>query len=503
MRISVQVYPNRELRVIVGPDRPVREVPSPPKGLLPPSGVEGLAPPKQRAESGTGTLDISSELKTDYLRVRSGYGQLGGVTQFGVNARRTLMRAGGVFDLEKIRPQEVMFLTGTLPGGTVLAKTAIAAWSSWLVNGLKAWISKYCSDSYSLYVWELQERGALHIHYAVHVPDPGARIRLYFGFHRWWVARMHLLSSQSGVDVFEWANGRGSWKDRPDVVQARAEVCRKSPSRYLAKYASKPTGKAVRASADGCMEVFAPVRWWGVSRPLMRALRKYSHEHTMTGLTRSQARGIAERLESLLCSEHYSTGGAVDEINEGMAGPMHRYRDKSGNYETMVAFGRYRYEAEVGNMLGPKYQQQECVRIDSKSGWGTDVAGGERAHERVVGQVESGAQVQSSDLPKKGQGADGVRGVVADVSGSGGGEAGGAWEQLELVSPPLSCGGPVLSNSGRSGSGAASVQIRRRAARRMSALSVVDPKGIRGPFPVDPERPKPPRDWTTDNVVRR
>jgi len=495
VRVAVQVFPNRELRMVVGPDRPVREVPPPPKGLLPPSGVEGLAPPKRSAESGSGVLDISSELKTDSLRTRPGFGQLGTLTQFGSNARRTLMRAGGVFDLERVQPQEVLFFTGTLPGGTVLAKLVIAAWSSWLVNGLKAWISKFARDTYSLYVWELQARGALHIHYAVHVPDPGARIRLYFGFHRWWVARMHLLSQVSGVDVFEWANGKGTWSGRPDVVQARAEVCRKSPSRYLAKYASKPAGKAVRACGDGALEVFAPVRWWGVSRPLMKALRKYTHVHEMAGLTRAQAREIAERMESKLCSEHYSTGGAVDVINEGMAGPLHRYRDRSGNYETVVAYGVYRYEEEVSDMLGPKYQQQRQVYPGAGSGGGGSNAGSERSSGGSGGSVLGGKAAEGDGVCSEGAGLCGATGVAEADALLESGEAGSAFVQLELVSPPGADGRTVSGTHKRRESHRSRVQLRHAAKGKPIGPSREDPKGIRGPFPFDADRPKPPECW--------
>ena len=46
-------------------------------------------------------------------------------------------------------------------------------------------------------------------------------------------------------------------------VRAVAEVCRKSPARYLAKYLSK-SATPIRGAARS----FSPARWWGTSRPL-------------------------------------------------------------------------------------------------------------------------------------------------------------------------------------------------------------------------------------------
>jgi hypothetical protein len=178
-----------------------------------------------------------------------------------MNARRSLLRAGGA--LEKSAPtDEVLFLTGTLPGSTEDAFRAIAAYSGYIVNSLKAWVSTYARQKLDFYVWEYQKRGALHLHYAVHIPDGNSRRYIIDSFHAWWVECLHRVSELGKCDLFR-KNAAYSHISDTSKVRAVAEVCRKSVARYLAKYLSKSV-----APKRGVARAFTPSRWWGVSRPL-------------------------------------------------------------------------------------------------------------------------------------------------------------------------------------------------------------------------------------------
>jgi hypothetical protein len=409
MRVSVQSYPNRELRVIIGPDAPIRAKPSPPIGLVP-SGVEGQSPPDQRESNAPLTLHPDSP-GPRLTEVRSGFGRLGSRTQFGTNGRRTILRCGGVFAACKIPPAEVLFLTGTLPGGTDDAKLAIARYSSWIVKALKTWLSEFVPDAWSLYVWELQKRGALHIHYAVWVPNEAARLHILEAFHGWWYRRMGLLSEVSGTDVFAWRNGRGSWADRPDVVQADAQVCEKCPASYIAKYASKGAWRVKVKSHDGDLGPAWPVQWWGVSRPLQAKCRELSFVSVVTDASRRKVEDIKERLELLLDANYERPHERGAHPDGEYLGPVHQYRSRCGKIQVTVAYGRHYGEAEVSKILalepGPR-----------KGG------GGRPERERVVplkgDAVEPelrGGRVDSlGGLPGYG---------VADVRGSGVQELGG------------------------------------------------------------------------------
>jgi hypothetical protein len=305
-----------------------------------------------------------------------------------------------------------------------------------VVHGLKAWISKQAASTYSLYVWELQRRGALHLHYAVWVPCPAARLRLYQGFPAWWYRRMCLLSEASGVDVFERDGGKGTWAGRPDVVQARAEVCRKTISGYLAKYVSKGEGKVVGVDSEGEVTAFAPVRWWGVSRPLLAACRKYSCSVELTSLTRRQVEELREGILERLCSQHYSHGSASDEINMDMDGPVRSYRDKSGAFSVDVAYGVYRYEAEISDMLGPRYSNAGSVSNNTRPFRSRAMEPGEVGPTGGADRDRDGAEGGRTISRKEGRVGVEIQGNGGGMVGADGEAAGLGFAELELV--PLS-----------------------------------------------------------------
>lgn len=195
-------------------------------------------------------------------RYTTGYGALPlKPTKFGLNAKRTVLRSGGALE-KSSTPNECLFLTGTLPGSTEDSFRSIAAYSAYLVNGLKAWISNYIPNKLDFYVWEYQKRGALHLHYCIHAPDTIAREFILKNFKAWWIGILHKIGEKSNCDLFK-KNSNYSHRSDESKVRARAEVCRKSPARYLAKYLTKSIHPK-----RGNARFFTPSRWFGVSRPL-------------------------------------------------------------------------------------------------------------------------------------------------------------------------------------------------------------------------------------------
>lgn len=214
-------------------------------------------------------LPLSLETNSKTKPNSAGYGSLPiKPTAFGPNARRQIMRAGGALDSSITDPSECLFLTATLPGSTEAAFKAIAAWSGYIVNSLKAWISNHISAKLDFYCWEYQRRGALHLHYCVHAQDAAARTHIQRGFKDWWIGILHRVGEKSLTDLFR-KNSKYTHLSDPSQVRAVAEVCRKSPARYLAKYLSKSAKKP-----KGRGRFFTPSRFWGTSRPLKALLQK-------------------------------------------------------------------------------------------------------------------------------------------------------------------------------------------------------------------------------------
>lgn len=95
---------------------------------------------------------------------------------FTLEAKRKLLRAGGALGRFDPEPSNCVFFTGTLPGGTEDAFRTIAERSAQIVQRAKVWIyNRYKECSYSFYCWELQKRGALHLHYVAYCPCPVIR----------------------------------------------------------------------------------------------------------------------------------------------------------------------------------------------------------------------------------------------------------------------------------------------------------------------------------------
>ena len=91
-------------------------------------------------------------------------------TKFGKAAVTRIFRAAGALDRSDSNVSNYLFLTATLPGDTDEAKWAIAEYAHIVIDLLKSWLSKRLLSRNEFYVWEHQERGALHFHYCIHCP---------------------------------------------------------------------------------------------------------------------------------------------------------------------------------------------------------------------------------------------------------------------------------------------------------------------------------------------
>lgn len=207
-------------------------------------------------------LDISSDL------AQSGYGKMGKRTIFGISARRTILRAGGALDRLDSKPYHYTMLTGTLPGSTPESYKAMAEWSGWIVHELARWIGRYAKGAHWFYAWELQSRGALHIHWCIHLPDTYTRCFILHTFWDEWRSIIDTVSEKSGIDM--WAKSEVySHKANKSVLQADAQQCYRSVAAYVSKYTSKKEGKAER----DVLAPYYPVRWWGMARSTTTLLK--------------------------------------------------------------------------------------------------------------------------------------------------------------------------------------------------------------------------------------
>lgn len=269
---------------------------------------------------------------------------MGRKTQFGLNARRTILRCGGAVD-RCHEPNESVFMTGTLPGSSSAAMRAIAEWSSYLVHRLKAWINKYAPTTFSMYAWEFQKRGALHLHYVAVIPDPVRRLLILDRFKEEWIRLLENVGEYAGVDMFEHADG-SSWQNAKEVTQAHAVQCEKSVAAYLSKYLSK--------QEDECTSEYYPTRWWGCSRPLLAKLRELTVSVEIDKLGSGRAASIYQDIKSV-----------IDQVST----TVYQYRDRVGCAINLAAYIPKKWlEAtwkdvlsHTNNMIRPELQTTETV----------------------------------------------------------------------------------------------------------------------------------------------
>jgi len=313
VKLKLSVYPNNELRATFYHERGSKVESA--------DGEDGLGSRDDVCRCrGPVTLDITSKL--DPGTERPGFGGVPRSTRFGNKARRTLSRAAGVLERDGVPPEECLFLTGTIPGSTSDAFDAVACWSSWMLHSVKKWINRQgVAGNLSMYVWEFQSRGALHLHYFVHVPVEAVRTRILWQWSIKWASLINEVGIKFGCDIWERADGT-SWSHFHGVIQAPAQFVKKSVGAYLSKYLSKNAPKNEQKS--GKSDAFlGPVRWWGVSRPLLQRLAELTDTFEVDGLTESTFRRVA---------------AVVEESMSRSEGRVHSYWDKGFNAKTILTF---------------------------------------------------------------------------------------------------------------------------------------------------------------------
>lgn len=319
-RIVAQSFPNNEVRVTFSSIQGGRDPFSPEeiaKTIAPSESVENAdleaVPP----------LSLVPNSKPE--RSHAGFGALPAKpTVFGVNAKRQLLRHGGALE-HHAAPEECLFLTGTLPGSTEDSFRAIAEWSGYIVHRLKSWVAKYEASKFDFYCWEYQRRGALHLHYCVRISDDESRWRILAGFRDWWIQTLHRIGEKSNTDMFR-KNENHTWLNDLSKVRAVAEICRKSPARYLAKYLSKSA-----SPKKGNARVFAPSRWWGTSRALSAAAAALTTTETLIESGVQAVRKVWETVSHFCDSSESVT---------------YSYRHKVGIGETYVCYPKSPEEKE-------------------------------------------------------------------------------------------------------------------------------------------------------------
>lgn len=340
-RMLVQSYPNREIRVTLVNQPSSHDKTYETNNWTEPFEDSPPAPPCHSLKTRNAS-DESESTPIQLTELQVGFGRLGSCERFSNYGRRQVLRAGGALE-QVAKHEEVLFLTLTLPGSTTESMKALAEWSGFAVHRLKAWINKRVVGKYDMYCWELQKRGALHLHYCVHCPEREVGEYIRTNLREEWCRILDAIAERSGIDVYKRKFG-GTWADRKEKVRVDAQWCEKSIAAYLSKYVSK----SANDPAFGGNKFWPPSRWYGVSRPLLAVLRELTKKVSIDWLKESDAWGMYEDCLSLL---------------QSFAVKCYDYIHKVGAGKTVVAYTETNEQDSIWNHI----MTQICPTQDSLS----------------------------------------------------------------------------------------------------------------------------------------
>jgi len=185
-------------------------------------------------------------------------------SRFTVHGRNMIMDAAHIQEHEGVG--KPYFVTLTMAGGTRMAYAAMAAGAGYIMDRLNRWLRYRVEDGCYCYVWELQERGAPHLHFVFRLPPGESRAVFACHLKTQWRKILGDVSDESGVDLFARSDG-GTWRGNVKYPRIRVDEIKHSYASYISKYASKNKSKG------GSLSAFKPARWWGVSAPLRKKVR--------------------------------------------------------------------------------------------------------------------------------------------------------------------------------------------------------------------------------------
>lgn len=254
-----QLYPNNEFLVVVGKKRASRQKKAP----RPISELKGMD--KKRLPDSR-ILDLLPQLSQDIKgapRKRAG---------MSVKARNKILHLSSMMD-ERNKDRQV-FATGTLPGGTDLAMKEFTRLSGYCVKMVQTYMPRALGcesgDLSVVWCWELQKRGALHMHLAIETSSVSLADELCEAWRDIWSNVLVLVNRKATTDIFKRRRG-GTWAGLKDVWQVDCEKVKKGVSKYLSKY----LGKEKKG-----MERYYPARWYGASRKIRQSLKAWMMVNT-------------------------------------------------------------------------------------------------------------------------------------------------------------------------------------------------------------------------------
>lgn len=234
-------------------------------------------------------LDIISESQPTRKKKHS-FGEKQRPKAFTKTARHRLLEAGAAIDLLGLKKSSSL-LTLTLPGGTPEAKQALANWSGWIVDRQTQYLRRHpvLKNCYWFFVWEWQDRGALHQHWCVSAPTYELAQEASFKLKDAWYQCLKEIGIRENIDMFMKEGRRRTWKSKPHKWIWNEQQVKKSVGSYFAKYASKEYAFTGKKGDVGNRKCYFPSRWFGSSSNIKKLCKSYRVEFSLHNITKQEA----------------------------------------------------------------------------------------------------------------------------------------------------------------------------------------------------------------------
>jgi hypothetical protein len=217
----------------------------------------------------------------------------------------------------------------TLPADHEAAFSTLAEHTYYATNLLFSKLKKDFFGSVSwFYVWEYQKRGALHLHIAVHHPNPEMLEEVCASIKAHWIQILLAIGERKNICMFSRKNLKSCTISQK--WQMHSAQIQKAVGAYFSKYAGKTQSKQ-----DYYCTKYPISRFWGSSRSLKEIIKKNSIEISWDFFGHSdQAQEKCEEIIKFVCSELDIFSRKSYEFKVESKGNVAVFRDKEGKIHT-------------------------------------------------------------------------------------------------------------------------------------------------------------------------
>lgn len=221
-------------------------------------------------------------------------------TRFTRQARHRILEGAAIVERRCVGHHRGVFVTFTLPGSTEASYSALSRGSGYVTNRILQCIRRSEWVESWFYVWELQKRGALHLHLFIEFKTEEQWLSLCTPLATTWFAALESVGMASGVCMFE--HGDGNKCTASKYWRFDYQLTRKSVGGYISKYVSKEADKGKMGVGEAGVRLYYPRRWHGMSRNLCQQIDRERKTVCVEGVRDVDAFAIIACLEEMAIS---------------------------------------------------------------------------------------------------------------------------------------------------------------------------------------------------------